>query len=94
MGISAPDDTTVVIELERPNPDFLLNMTHHSMALLHRASVEADVQKWQQPDNWVGNGPYLLTAWDPTALIEMEKNPGYWDARATSMSRNLAAARR
>lgn len=80
VGITAPDDSTVEIELESPNPDFLVNMTHFSMTVLHQASVEADAQGWQQPDNWVGNGPYLLTAWDPTALIEMEKNPEYWDA--------------
>lgn len=80
VGITAPDDSTVEIELESPNPDFLVNMTHFSMTVLHQASVEADAQGWQQPENWVGNGPYLLTAWDPTALIEMEKNPEYWDA--------------
>lgn len=80
VGVNAPDDATVEIELESPNPDFLLNMTHYSMVLLHRASVEADEQGWQQPENWVGNGAYVLTTWDPTTRIDMEANPEYWDA--------------
>src|SRR5690625_265475 len=80
VGISAPDDATVVIELDSPNPDLLLNMSHYSMTVLHQASVEADAQGWMQPENWVGNGPYLLTTWKPNTLLEMESNPEYWDA--------------
>ena len=80
VGITAPDDASVVIELDSPNPDFLLNMTHYSMTVLHQASVEADETGWAQPENWVGNGPYLLTQWDPTTVVEMKANPEYWDA--------------
>jgi len=87
VGISAPDDATVEVELDNPNPDLLLNMTHYSMTVLHQASVEADAQKWTQPENWVGNGPYLLTQWDPTAVLEMEANPEYWDADNVQVQR-------
>src|SRR5699024_4660854 len=52
----------------------------YSMTVLHQASVEADAQGWMQPENWVGNGPYLLTTWKPNTLLEMESNPEYWDA--------------
>lgn len=79
VGISAPNDATVVIELAAPNPDFLLNMSHYSMTVLHQATVEGEAD-WQQPENWVGNGPYLLKSWDPNTLIAMEANPEYWDA--------------
>src|SRR5699024_11927937 len=75
------------VELDNPNPDLLLNMTHYSMTVLHQASVEADAQKWTQPENWVGNGPYLLTQWDPTAVLEMEANPEYWDADNVQVQR-------
>lgn len=80
VGIKAPDDSTVEITLESPNPDFLINMTHYSMTVLDKASVEADSEGWTAVDKWVSNGPYLLTAWDPTTQIAMEKNPDYWDA--------------
>lgn len=86
VGITAPDEKTLVIELESPNPDFLVNMTHYSMTLLHKASVEADAQGWSQPENWVGNGPYVLTQWEPNTIIEMEKNPEYWDADSVAVS--------
>src|SRR5699024_3438846 len=67
VGISAPDESTVVIELEDPNPDLLLNMTHYSMSVLHPATVEAEPQDWTLPENWVGNGPYVLTNWVPNS---------------------------
>lgn len=87
VGISAPDESTVVIELEGPNPDLLLNMTHYSMSVLHPPSVEAEPQNWTLPENWVGNGPYVLTNWVPNSTLEMEKNPEYWDADNVQVQR-------
>lgn len=87
VGISAPDESTVVIELEDPNPDLLLNMTHYSMSVLHPATVEAEPQDWTLPENWVGNGPYVLTNWVPNSTLEMEKNPEYWDADNVQVQR-------
>lgn len=87
VGISAPDESTVVIELESPNPDLLLNMTHYSMSVLHPATVEAEPTNWTLPENWVGNGPYVLTNWVPNSTLEMEKNPEYWDADNVQVQR-------
>lgn len=87
VGLSAPDESTVVIELESPNPDLLLNMTHYSMSILHPASVDAEPTNWTLPENWVGNGPYVLTAWTPNSTLEMEKNPEYWDADNVQVER-------
>src|SRR5699024_10762811 len=80
VGISAPDESTVVIELASPNPDFLLNMTHYSMTLLHQPSVEADETGWAQPENWVGNGHCHLTQCVPNTVLRIEATPEYWDA--------------
>jgi len=87
VGVTAPDDSTVVIELESPNPDLLLNMTHYSMSVLHPPTVEAEPQDWTLPENWVGNGPYVLTDWVPNSTLEMEKNPEYWDADNVQVQR-------
>lgn len=87
VGISAPDESTVVIELEDPNPDLLLNMSHYSMSVLHPPSVDAEPQNWTQPENWVGNGPYVLTNWVPNSTLEMERNPEYWDADSVQVQR-------
>ncbi|GAA4525154.1 hypothetical protein GCM10023160_17740 [Brachybacterium paraconglomeratum] len=87
VGISAPDESTVEVTLASPNPDFLINMTHYSMSVLNKAAVEADSTGWTSVDAWVGNGPYILSNWDPTTLVELEKNPEYWDADNVSIDR-------
>src|SRR5699024_8446310 len=46
VGISAPDDMTVVIELEVPNADFLIGMSHYSMLLVHTPSIEELGTDW------------------------------------------------
>ncbi|MGP9708531.1 peptide ABC transporter substrate-binding protein [Brachybacterium sp. AOP24-D1-21] len=80
VGITAPDEKTVEVTLEAANPDFLINMSHYSMTVLNKASVEADPEGWTAVDSWVSNGPFRMTQWDPTTVLEMEKNPEYWDA--------------
>src|SRR5699024_6624459 len=87
VGISAPDDSTVVIELESPTPDFLLLMSHYSMVLVHPPSVEEDQQGWQQPENWVGNGAFVPVSWEPNSALVMDANPEYWDADAVEVGR-------
>jgi len=79
VGISAPDEQTLVVELDAPNADFLLLMSHYSMLLVHPPSVEEDSEEWMLPENWVGNGAYVLESWEPTASIRMRANESYWD---------------
>lgn len=80
VGIKARDDETLVIELEHANPDFLLAMTDNSMVLLHPKTLQAQPQKWQTPEHWVGNGAYNLERYDQNTAIVVRKNPKYWDA--------------
>lgn len=79
VGISAPDDSTVVIELEAPNADFLISMSHYSMVLLHPPSVEGGNLDWVQPENFVGNAAYVISRWEPTTTFRMTVNENYWD---------------
>lgn len=80
VGISAPDEQTLMIELEAPNADFLLSMSHYSMVLLHPPSIEGDTLDWMQPENFVGNAAYVPSRWDPTTTFRMAANENYWDA--------------
>lgn len=80
VGIAAPDAQTVTITLDRPNPGFLMGMTHPSMMVLNQAAVSDTSADWQQPANWVGNGAYVLADWQPNSSMRWEKNPEYWDA--------------
>jgi len=79
VGISAPDERTVVIELDVPNPDFLIGMSHYSMLLVHTPTIEELGTDWMLPENWVGNGPYKPSSWNPTSSLVLESNDSYWD---------------
>lgn len=79
VGITAPDEKTVVIELEVPNPDFLIGMSHYSMLLVHTPTIEELGTDWMFPENWVGNGPYNPSSWNPTSSLALESNDSYWD---------------
>src|SRR5690625_7920581 len=54
-------------------------MSHYSMLLVHPPSVEEDSEEWMLPENWVGNGAYVLESGEPTASIRMRANESYWD---------------
>lgn len=77
VGVKATDDNTLEFQLLRPTPYFL-SMT----ALWMGAPVrEEDAAKgedwWNDPANYVGNGPFQLKQWDKGSKIIWEANPNY-----------------
>lgn len=85
VGVTAPDDSTLEIELASPNSDFLLLLSHYSMVLVHPPSLEDGGQEWMQPENWVGNGAYVPDQWEPTTSLRMVANDAYWDYENVSV---------
>ncbi|WP_345528677.1 peptide ABC transporter substrate-binding protein [Nocardioides endophyticus] len=79
VGISAPDDSTVVISLDAPNPDFLLGMTNNSMLITDTAAIEANPKDWTKAENWVGSGAFTVKSWDPSTGMKLVPNKFYWD---------------
>ncbi|WP_342766738.1 ABC transporter substrate-binding protein [Williamsia limnetica] len=71
--------TVMRATLVSPNPQFAETLVASSMNWI--ASPTA-LQKGAESygDNPVGAGPFKLTKWTRQAEIELEKNPGYWDA--------------
>ena len=92
VGITAPDDLTLVVELENPTPFFLQLLTHMSYYPVHQATVEAfgaaDERgtRWTRPGNHVGNGPFKLKEWVLNRSIVVEKNEHYWDADTVKLN--------
>lgn len=80
VGIEAVDDKTLEFTLGGPNPGFLMALTHPSMLPLNPKAVKNEGKDWQQPANWVGDGPYNVSAWTPNSSITLKKNPKYWNA--------------
>ncbi|MFD1717347.1 peptide ABC transporter substrate-binding protein [Georgenia deserti] len=85
VGIEAVDDQTLEFTLEAPNPGFLMGLTYPSMLPLNPDAVGGGDGDWQQPENWVGNGPFNLAAWTANSSMRLEKNPEYWDAENVAL---------
>ncbi len=82
LGMRAPDDRTVVIELENPAPH-VMNILGgaFSMPPLHSPSVEAGGPGvFIDPAQVVTNGAYLIREVVPQSHVLLERNPLYWDA--------------
>ncbi|WP_260684538.1 ABC transporter substrate-binding protein [Rhodococcus sp. KBS0724] len=65
--------------LVSPNPQFAETVVASSMNwIASPTALEKGVQSYS--DSPVGAGPFKLTRWTRQGEIELEKNPGYWDA--------------
>ena len=93
VGVSAVDDSTLRIVLERPTPYLPSLAAHNTWLPVHRATIEksggADdrMSRWTRPETFVGNGPFTLSEWAPNARIIVTKNPRYWDAARNELNR-------
>lgn len=85
VGFSAPDPLTVEIRLTQPIPYFLNLLNHMSWYPVHLPTVEAfgglerKGTRWTRPENFVGNGPFVVTEWIPNQIMVVEKSDTYWD---------------
>jgi oligopeptide transport system substrate-binding protein len=85
LGVSAPDEHTLVISLARPTPYLLSLLTHPSTFPVHRGSVEQHGETFTRPGKLVSNGAYVLARWEPGAILELTRNTHYWNDAGTSI---------
>jgi peptide/nickel transport system substrate-binding protein len=72
-GISAPDDSTVVLKLKRP--DSLIPL---ALSARHAMIVKAGTSDFTKTA--VGTGAFKLKNFQPGRSWEVEKNPGYYES--------------
>ena len=93
VGVSAPDDTTLIVFLSKPTPYFLSLISHSSLfpvnpkTILKFGTFDERGTKWTRQENLVGNGPFMLDKWQLLTLIELKKNPFYWDHANVKLNR-------
>ncbi len=86
VGAAALDSLTLQLTLEAPVPSFLSQLVHWSWYPVHPATILAHGKidemgtQWTRPGSFVGNGPFTLKSWRQNQMIEVAKNPHYWDA--------------
>jgi oligopeptide transport system substrate-binding protein len=75
LGVSALGDGVLVVKLERPAPFFPQVLTHSATFPVY----SEDAAKTHNANNWISNGPYVLSNWTPGSNITLKRNPTYWD---------------
>jgi oligopeptide transport system substrate-binding protein len=85
LGVSAPDASTVVIELDLAVPYFMKVLTFPTFYPQNQAFVEAQGEAYGTSiDTTLYNGAYVLSAWEIGYEYAYAKNDMYWDAAATT----------
>jgi oligopeptide transport system substrate-binding protein len=92
VGAKAIDDRTLVLKLTDPVPYFLQLLNHYSWWPVHPATIlkfgkiDDPQTPWTRPENFVGNGPFVLKSWQPNQKIVVERSPTYWDAKKVKLN--------
>lgn len=88
LGVSAPDDSTLVVELANPCSYFGSLAAFATLSPVQEATIEANGEAWATaPETYVSNGPFYMTEWVPGSHITFSKNPYYWNADAIKLGR-------
>lgn len=89
LGVSAPDDYTLEVNLENPVPYFESLATFPTYYPLNEDFVEEQGDKYAtSTDTLLFNGPFTLENWESTASSwELQKNGDYWDAETVQLEK-------
>jgi oligopeptide transport system substrate-binding protein len=93
LGLDAPAPHTFVIRLAHPSAYFLSVLASGTPFMpVYRPVVEQfdgvhhRGTPWTRAGNLVSNGPFVLTRWAQNQVVEVRRNPHYWDAARVGLS--------
>ena len=82
--VASEDGKTLTVTLSYPCAYFDKLAAFAAMSPVQQATVEANGDAWcTEPDTYICNGPYYISAWVPSERIVLTKNPNYvggWDS--------------
>lgn len=82
LGVSAPDDRTLVLNFNRPAPYYTYVSGLWVMYPAKQELIAAGgANWWQDPANQIGNGPFQLTAFADEQQATFVANERYWEGR-------------
>ncbi len=88
VGVKAVDDSTLVVDLETPTPEFL-EITGNVLYSPVNQKLEKLHPNWFQgsEEGYVCNGPFKLKKMLSNGGYELIKNPYYWDRNKVKLDR-------
>ena len=87
LGVSAPDDKTLVVELNNPTPYFTGLLINAVTYPVPRHIVEKHGKEWTRAEHIAGNGAYKMREWKPQSRIVLEKSPDYYGAQDVQLDK-------
>lgn len=91
LGARALDDHTLQLQFKHRVPYLLEALKHYSWFPVHLPTLErhggaaSRAPGWTRPENFVGNGPFILSRWTPNQRIVVSRSPSYWDAASVRL---------
>lgn len=87
VGVTAPDEKTVVFELVEPLPYFLqlINFANLSPVPEEKTQGEKNSSYGATAEEMTYSGPFMIESWTRGSNIVMKKNPNYWDAASVKL---------
>jgi oligopeptide transport system substrate-binding protein len=85
VGFKALDPRTLEIRLLHPTPYLLSAMNHYAWFPVHLPTVAKfdglarRGSPWTRPENFVGNGAFIINEWRPNQILAVQRSPTYWD---------------
>jgi oligopeptide transport system substrate-binding protein len=86
VGLAAPDPHTLVVRLAHPTASFLARLNQpawwpvHLPTLARYGAAAERGHPWALPGRLIGNGPFVLSAWQPGQEIVVTASPTFWNA--------------
>ncbi|MGX7349222.1 peptide ABC transporter substrate-binding protein, partial [Dolosicoccus paucivorans] len=88
VGIKAVDDHTLEVTLVAPAAYFLEQVSHYAFAPVYQSAVEGnDAWAAEAGEDFVTNGPFVLSEWTHQADYTLTPNEHYWDRDKVSLDR-------
>jgi oligopeptide transport system substrate-binding protein len=85
LGVSAPDESTVVVQLAAPAPYLPGLFAHPSTCPVHRPTLAAHPNEVSKPGIMVSNGAFVLKEWVQGLHVLAMRNASYWNNAATKL---------
>ncbi|MDE0348331.1 MAG: peptide ABC transporter substrate-binding protein [Gammaproteobacteria bacterium] len=86
VGVRAPSERSLVVELERPFPFFAERLIYPTGYPVPAHAIERLGDDWVKPGRMVSNGAFVLDDWQPHAHIDLRPNPHFHDADSVTLS--------
>lgn len=85
LGVRAIDEGTLEITLQAPTPYFIEALAHYTAFPIRKDLIARWGNDWTAPEHLVGNGPYRLVEWVPSAYLKAVKSETFHDSASLAV---------